>query len=646
MTTSTTDQYVRKTVTRAPSGGDALEFVLSDDTVDRYGDVIEAAGWVLANFRKNPIALFGHQAQFPIGTWANVRVEGNKLIARLQLAQRGTSARIDELISLVEQEILRAVSVGFRPLEWEPLDEKKPYGGQRYKKQELLECSVVSVPANPAALQLARSMKISDETMSLAFGEHACTRRDLATTGEHAATTPGDAARSPTDRRPNPKDPASMKTLSQRIQDAQTELVGKKDKLTELTGADTLDTDAIAELTTQVDGLEKTVATLKAAEAKIGADARAPGASATVPAQPRKPLGHTEKDGFDLLVKAYVVKGVSHFTGVSVDKAIEQRYPGHQGLGMLLKADQVIGTTTGSHWADDLVQTAYLGFLQALVGKSVFPELLNRGLSLTFDRWGTLTLPRRTAGTAGGGFVAEGSPIRVGKITTAAASLVPKKMGVIVAFSKELAKRSTPAIEGIVRDAIIEDTVATLDPILLDATAVSTTRPAGLLNGVSAAASGFAGGDYQAVREDFRALLAPFYSANGADGIVVLMNPAQGLNMSMMAGPVGDPTWLQRIKDRVTIIESTNVTANRLIAVRASDFAGAGGDPEFDVSEQATIHMEDTTPLEIVSGTGPTTADPVRSLWQTASVGVRMLMDVSWTMRRTGMVQWIDTTTW
>jgi hypothetical protein len=40
--------------------------------------------------------------------------------------------------------------------------------------------------------------------------------------------------------------------------------------------------------------------------------------------------------------------------------------------------------------------------------------------------------------------------------------------------------------------------------------------------------------------------------------------------------------------------------------------------------------MEDTTPLEIVSGTGPTTADPVRSLWQTASVGVRMLMDVSW----------------
>ncbi len=625
---------------------EGLDFVLSDDTLDRYGDVIDAKGWDLRNFKKNPIALFGHSGSFPIGTWTNIRVEGSKLIATLKLAAKGTSDRIDELINLVEQGILRAVSVGFRPLESEPIDPKKPYGGQRYTKQELLETSLVSVPANPSALALAKSLNVSDETLVMAFGEHAdVKRRDLTATGEHAASSSRDVTVSRADRSSNSKEP-KMKTLAQRIEDAQNDLTAKRDKLSELTGADDLDNDAIAEVTAQVDGLEKTVATLKAAEAKIGAGARSESGNVTVPAQVRKPLGHAEKDGMDLLVKALVVKGISHFGGISLEKAIEQRYPGHEALAIMTKADQTIGTTTGSHWADDLVQTAYFGFLQALIGKSVFPELLNRGLSLTFDRWGTLTLPRRTAGTAGGGFVAEGSPIRVGKLTTAAASLVPKKMGVIVAFSKELAKRSTPAIEGIVRQAIIEDTVAILDPILLDATAVSSSRPAGLLYGVSAAASGYGGGDYQAVKEDFKALLAPFYSANGSDGIVVLMNPAQGLNMSMMEGPVGDPGWAQRIRDRVTIIESTNVTANRLIAVRASDFAGAGGDPEFDVSEQATIHMEDTTPLEIVSGTGPTTADPVRSLWQTASVGVRMLMDVSWTMRRTGMVQWIDTTTW
>jgi len=615
------------------AGDGGLEFVLSDETVDRYGDIIVAAGWVLTNFKKNPIALFGHSSSFPIGTWSNVRVEGSKLIAKLNLAKRGTSARIDELIGLVEQGVLRAVSVGFAPIKSEPLNPDRPYGPQKYTKQELLETSLVSVPANPAALQLAKSLNISSETMSLAFGEHADVRRkDVSKTGEHA------------DKPHATKAPTTMKTLSQRIEDAQTALVAKKDKLSELTGADTLDETAVIELTAQIDAEEKTVAALKGAEAKIGIGAVRE--TPTVPGQVRKPLGHQEKNGMDLLVKALVVRGTAHFGGMSIEKALEARYPGHEAVGIIAKADQTIGTTGTAGWASELVQTAYLGFLEALMGHSIFPDLLGRGLSLTFDRWGTLSLPRRTAGTAGGGFVAEGSPIRVGKITTAAATLTPKKMGVIVAFSKELAKRSTPAIEGIVRQAIIEDTAATLDPILLDATAVSASRPAGLLNGVAAVGTGFAGGDYQAVKEDLKALLAPFHTANAADGIVVIMNPTQGLNMSLMEGPVGDPNWLQRIKDRVTFMESTNATAGRLVAVRASDFAGAGGDPDFDVSEQATIHMEDSAPLEIVSGTGPTTADPVRSLWQTASVGVRMLMDVSWTMRRDGMVRWIDGTSW
>ena len=141
--------------------GSDLEFVLSDATVDRYGDIVEPAGWDLKNFKKNPIALFGHSSGFPVGTWSNVRVEGGKLLAKLNLAARGTSARLDEIIGLVEQGILRAVSVGFRPTDWEPIDKEKPYAGQRYKKQELLETSIVSVPANPAALALAKSLNLS-----------------------------------------------------------------------------------------------------------------------------------------------------------------------------------------------------------------------------------------------------------------------------------------------------------------------------------------------------------------------------------------------------------------------------------------------------------------------------------------------------
>ena len=48
-------------------GGDGLEFVMSDETVDLMDDVILSDGWDLSNFKsgRNPIALFGHDSSFP-----------------------------------------------------------------------------------------------------------------------------------------------------------------------------------------------------------------------------------------------------------------------------------------------------------------------------------------------------------------------------------------------------------------------------------------------------------------------------------------------------------------------------------------------------------------------------------------------------
>lgn len=622
------------------SKGEGMDFVLSDATVDRYGDIVDPKGWDLSTFKTNPIALFGHSSSFPIGKWENVRVEGGKLIGRLVLAARGTSARIDELIGLLEQGILRAVSVGFLPIEWEAVDPKDPYGGSKYTKQQLLECSLVSIPANPAALAKAKSLGVSDEIMSLAFGEQAeVRRRDVSAPASKPKTPPVVPSKSPKG--------STMSTLSKRIEDAETELLAKKDRLVELTGADDFDNDAVEALNGEIETLERTVTNLKASEAKIGLSAKA--ADPTVPASARRPLGSGQKEvkGMDLLVRAAVVRGVAHFGGMTLEKALEQRYPGHEATAMIVKADQTIGTTTVAGWASELVQTAYADFLQALTPFSIYPALRSRGIGLSFDGIGTVSIPSRTAGGAGGGFVAEGSPIRVGRITTAATTMTPRKLGVIVPFSRELAKRSTPAIEALVRQAILEDTGVILDTALLDAVAGDTARPAGLLNGVSAAASGYGGGDYQAVLADFKALLAPFFAANAADNITVIMNPAQGLALSMMPGPDGViGSFMSAIRDRVTFLESTTVTAGRLIAIRNSDFATALGDaPEFDVSEQATVHMEDTTPLELVSA-GGTVADPTRSFFQTATIGVRMLMDVAWKMRRSGMVRWIDGTSW
>lgn len=621
------------------SKGEGMDFVLSDATVDRYGDIVEPNGWDLSLFKSNPIALFGHRSDFPIGTWENVRVEGKQLVGRLVLAARGTSARIDELIGLLEQGVLRAVSVGFLPVEWEAVDPKDVWGGSRYTKQQLLECSLVSIPANPSALAKAKALGVSDEIMSLAFGEQAeVRRRDVSTHGKHAVSTP---------KTPKSKG-SNMSTLAKRIEDAENDLVAKRDKLAELNQADALDLDAIEELNEQIDLSERTVKALKASESKIGANAQERSGLAA-PAINRRPLGFPQREvsGLDLLVRRAVVHGISLFTDKSLDAVLDERYPGHEATAAIVKAAAPLGTTGNSGFVSELQQVTYAAFLDALRGKSIYPDLRERGYGISFDAAGTAYLPQLTAGGANGSFFGEGQPIRVGRITVAAPTFTARKMGVIIPFSREAAKRSTPNLESVVRKAIVDDTAKVLDSHLLDSTAGDSVRPAGLLNGVSAVASGYGGGDHEAVKQDFKTLLAPFIDADAADGITVIMNPKQGLSIAMMDGPTNNAAWFSEIAKRVNLVESTHATAGRLIAVRNSDFATALGDvPEFEVSNQATIHMEDTSPAEIVSATGPTTANPVRSFFQTDSMGVRMIMDVSWKMARSGMVQWIDGTSY
>jgi hypothetical protein len=101
-----------------PPNGDPLEFVMSDGSVDRMGDVIEPAGWWLDNFRQNPVALFSHDARFPIGKWAGVAVRDGQLTGRLDLLDP-VSIGSAEIRAAVDAGVLRAVSVGFHPNKYE-----------------------------------------------------------------------------------------------------------------------------------------------------------------------------------------------------------------------------------------------------------------------------------------------------------------------------------------------------------------------------------------------------------------------------------------------------------------------------------------------------------------------------------------------
>lgn len=116
----------------------------STGQIDRQGESINPKGWSLENFKKNPIILFGHDYySLPIGKALKVWVEDGKLMFTIKFSSKPFA---QDVFDLIKEGMLNAVSVGFIPLKW---DEKGDY---TFAEQELLELSVVPVPANPEAL--------------------------------------------------------------------------------------------------------------------------------------------------------------------------------------------------------------------------------------------------------------------------------------------------------------------------------------------------------------------------------------------------------------------------------------------------------------------------------------------------------------
>jgi len=167
----TSGQEVVKASELMPNGDGTYTFVASDESVDSYGDIVRADKWDLKRYRSNPIVLFGHDNSNPIGLSTKVWVDGKKLMHTIKFADEGTSDFIDTVRKLTAQKILRAVSVGFKPkAEPVPIMEKGVWtGGYEFVGQELLEISLVSIPANPNALSLAKSMNVSERSMQRIF---------------------------------------------------------------------------------------------------------------------------------------------------------------------------------------------------------------------------------------------------------------------------------------------------------------------------------------------------------------------------------------------------------------------------------------------------------------------------------------------
>ena len=127
---------------------------------DRAGDSISAEAWQkggLKNFEKNPIILFNHDYDRPIGRATGMKAgpDGLELECKISKSAHGNVAE------LVKDGVLGAFSVGFRVKD---ADYIKETDGLMIKDAELFEVSVVSVPCNQAAtFSLAKSFDSTEE---------------------------------------------------------------------------------------------------------------------------------------------------------------------------------------------------------------------------------------------------------------------------------------------------------------------------------------------------------------------------------------------------------------------------------------------------------------------------------------------------
>lgn len=138
-------------------------FVMSSERIDRDGDIVIQKGLSTDEFEKNPQALLFHSSRsWPIGQWSDVqkrlRSQPPRTEGTLNLAPSGGPiAEVDQAAWAVENGLIRTVSIGFMPLDLELVEHDENSGspwsyGFRILAAEMLECSLVPLPAQPDSL--------------------------------------------------------------------------------------------------------------------------------------------------------------------------------------------------------------------------------------------------------------------------------------------------------------------------------------------------------------------------------------------------------------------------------------------------------------------------------------------------------------
>lgn len=635
---------------------------------DRMGDIVEPLG---VKFNNPLPLLWQHDSALPVGQvrFKKPTKNGIDFEATLPVVKEAgpLKDRVDTAWQEVKYGLVKGVSIGFRGLERSALKD----GGIRFIESEVLELSLVTIPANAEAT--IQTIKSIDSELLAASG-HKRISVERAPAGVTAATPPVTAKEA--------KRTMSKRTLADAIASWEATLKQKETELDQveskaLESDDTLDADdkdKIASLKIDLKEVEDQLRILKDRQARSvasasevkGADPVQASQSRTVPAQVRatpKPLGNGT--GFIRFVQTMInAKGnvlqaerlaMAHAnrweveTPGVVDLVKYAAELGHTRFDMELvsKAAVAAGSTTDSTWASPLVvyqnlQNEFIEYLRGLTVIGRIPGLRRVPFKVK--------VPRQTGGSTVG-WVGERSVKPVTSLAFDTVTLEFTKLAAIVVISEELARFGNPSAEAIIRQDLGDAIVAKMDVDFTDPTvaAVTGVSPASITNGVTPVTA--SGTTAAALRADLKNVLDNYLALNmPLSGIVGIMTQSQALAISLMQTSLGTAAFPGLTAQGGTlagipIITSENMTATGgsptdgypIIFLRARDILLADdGQVTIDTSNQASLQM-DTAP------TSPPTGDTVPfSLWQHDCVGIRAERFVNWVVGRTGAVQFIQ----
>jgi HK97 family phage major capsid protein len=418
-------------------------------------------------------------------------------------------------------------------------------------------------------------------------------------------------------------------SISAKIEAAKSAVEAKKSELATLAQAAAEGQDVDAET------LEQLTKSIEEDQAKIGSLEKAEQVliTKTAPAFIRNKSANEysfEKQAL-VAVKAKV-------EGMSQLAAAEALYGQESGTYAVTKAATPEARTDVTGWAAELVRDSYGSFLELLRPAALLPQLAAKGgVSLSFDGSNQVIVPFYAGSTTAlaGAFIGEGKSIPVKKTSFGSKTIQSSKMGVITVATSEILRKSTPAIEPILRDAIIRDTAALLDSVAFSDAAATPLSPAGLLAGVTPITA--TGPSTAEVIAALKQALNAMSAQNRTSKPVAIMTPAVHLGLSMTMSATGSFVFQSELASGrfmgMDVLVSNSAPADSIMLVDAAEVYFGLGSPSFAVSDTASLQMDDAP------ATGPALN---ASMFQQDMLAIRMITNTGWSDIRGGSVQIVD----